>query len=404
MTSVENAHSADPSTLDYLTAPTFDGSTQALNAMREQCPVAHREAFGGHWVMTGYEEVTSTFRDWESFSSARYDPEICGANLVPRKIRRLDPLEMDPPEWRDYRQIIGMLLAPRSVEKLMPRMTYWTGQLIDKVIDTGRMDVIYDLASPLPAAVVLEWLQIPREHWRMISHIYHDLIGYPVGTPEFEKALIEQLRFFDLLTEEIAARRAAPGGDDPISYIVNHLVDAEPMDLERAHAVVSLFIGGGVETTTSLIAAGILHLGRNPQDRQRLLADPGLLDHATEELLRVYPPARSFARTAVKEAEVGGCPIKVGDRVMLSQVGANRDPRQFEDPEAFVIDRFPNRHVTFGAGIHRCPGSHLARLEFKECMRQFLARIPDYRVVEEEVVEYPNWTDLGGWQKVVIEF
>ena len=118
----------------------------------------------------------------------------------------------------------------------------------------------------------------------------------------------------------------------------------------------------------------------------------------------MYPPARSHARTAVKQAEVGGCPIKPGDRVMLSEVAANRDPDQFPDPEAFVIDRFPNRHVSFGAGIHRCPGSHLARLEFKECLRQVLARIPEYRVVEEEVVEYPNWGALGGWQKAVIEF
>ena len=151
-----------------------------------------------------------------------------------------------------------------------------------------------------------------------------------------------------------------------MSFIAHYEADGVPIAPDDAEAVVLLTIGGGVDTTTSVTSAALLHLSRHPADRQRLVAEPDLLDSAIEEFLRVYPPARTHARTAVRDTELGGCPVAKGDRVLLSEVSANHDESAFPDADRFVIDRFPNRHVAFGLGIHRCPGSHLARAQFKD--------------------------------------
>jgi cytochrome P450 len=181
-------------------------------------------------------------------------------------------------------------------------------------------------------------------------------------------------------------------------------IEGARISQEMAERLVFMTIGGGVDTTSALASAALLHLHRHPADRARLLAEPDLWDAATEEFLRVYPPARTHARTLTHDAELAGCPMQAGDRVLLSEVAAGRDPEAFPDADRFVIDRFPNRHLSFGAGIHRCPGSHLARITFGELMQEVLERIPDYRIVDAEVVEYPNWSMIGGWAKLPAEF
>jgi cytochrome P450 len=168
-----------------------------------------------------------------------------------------------------------------------------------------------------------------------------------------------------------------------MTRIAHHEVDGELLSVDDATSIVLLTIGGGVDTTTALTSAAFVHLGRYDDDRKRLIADPSLIDSATEEFLRVYPPARTHARTVAHDAEFGGCEMHAGERVLLSEISANRDDRSFPDPDRFIIDRFPNRHVSFGVGIHRCPGSHLARLEFKTMIRRVLDRLPDF-VLDED--------------------
>ena len=189
-----------------------------------------------------------------------------------------------------------------------------------------------------------------------------------------------------------------------MSFIAHYEADGVKIAPDDAEAVVLLTIGGGVDTTTSVTSAALLHLSRHPADRRRLVAEPDLLDSAIEEFLRVYPPARTHARTAVRDTELGGCPVAKGDRVLLSEVSANHDESAFPDADRFVIDRFPNRHVAFGLGIHRCPGSHLARAQFKEMLRQVLERMPDYTVRDADVVEYTNWSAIGGWARLPATF
>jgi cytochrome P450 len=189
-----------------------------------------------------------------------------------------------------------------------------------------------------------------------------------------------------------------------MTAIVHHDIDGERISLDAAAAVTRLVVGGGVDTSTSVSSAALIHLSRHRADRQRLLDDPSLIDAAVEEFLRYYPPARTHGRVVARDVTLAGCQMHKGDRALLSEVSANRDEAEFPDADRFVIDRFPNRHVTFGMGLHRCPGSHLARLELRELLTQVLARMPDFHIDEDGIVEYPNWSMIGGWGRIPATF
>jgi cytochrome P450 len=262
---------------------------------------------------------------------------------------------------------------------------------------------VSELIFPVPAAVTLEWLGFPESDWEAFSHAFHDAAAYPHDTPEYRAAAAATVDVMRRVTEEVEARGSEDRGDG-LSAIVHAEIEGERITTEMAERLVFMTIGGGVDTTSALTSAALLHLHQHPEDRARLLADPDVWDPATEEFLRVYPPARTHARTIAKDTEFAGCPMRAGDRVLLSEIASGRDPEAFPDADRFVIDRFPNRHLSFGAGIHRCPGSHLARITFGETMREVLERMPDYRIVDAEVVEYPNWSMIGGWAKLPAEF
>jgi cytochrome P450 len=378
-------------------------SDAAWRELREQCPVSWTPRNGGHWTLAGYEEVSTAFREWETFSSERADPALCAISIAHSRLPLMLPEESDPPRWHGYRRVLAELLSPGAVERLRPRVEHWVDHAIDQFIEVGSAELAHDLAVPVPSMVTMEWLGWPLEEWMPAAGTFHEMAKHVPGSEGYRAAGERFGWLAGRVTEEVAARRRHPR-DDAMSRIAAHEVDGELLSLEDAVSIVMITIGGGVDTTTSLTSAALIHLGRNRDDRVRLLADPALLDGATEEFLRLYPPARTHARTMARDAEFAGCPMHVGDRVLLSEISANRDERAFPDADRFVIDRFPNRHVSFGVGIHRCPGSHLARLEFKTMIARVLQRVPDFVLDEEGVVEYPNWSMIGGWAAIPVTF
>jgi cytochrome P450 len=393
---LDEQHSTRTVDFDVFATTTLESNDAAWHAVRSECPVAWTPRNGGHWVISGYEQVADAFRNWEVFSSARTDPEVSSITISGSRIPPLVPEEMDPPEWHPVRRILAAQLSPGAAERLRPRAQHWARRCIDQVIETGRCELVTDLVFPVPTAVTLEWLGFPQPDWRVISHVFHDTAAHPNGSPEYEAAVASFGNVTARVAEEVAARVASPRNDG-LTAIVQSEIDGRRVTGELAEALVFMTIGGGVDTTSALTSAALLHLHRNPDDRARLLENRELLDPATEEFLRFYPPARTHARTVARDVEFDGCPMRAGDRVLLSEAAAARDPEAFPDAETFVIDRFPNRHLAFGAGIHRCPGSHLARIMFTEVMHEILDRMPDYRILDDEVVEYPNWSMIGGW-------
>lgn len=398
---------------DILAHRSMAESDAAWAELRGNCPVAWTEANGGAWVVSSYDTVTEAFRNWQAFRSGRDvrtvdgpggSPEYLSINAIPVKNPFLQiPEELDPPLWHPYRKAFTDLLSPRAAEALMPRVKYWATKLIDDVIETGQCDLVDTLTGGLPAAVVLEWLGFPEEDWHRMGAAMHNMAAYIPDDPASQKYHDEMSWAFGRVKEAVAERRENPR-DDATSTLANLEIEGKRISFEYAVGMVNLAYSGGVDTTTSVGSAAFVHMFRNPEDRQRLIDNPDLIDRAMEEFLRVYPPARTHGRTVVEDTELGGCLLRKDDRLIISEVSACHDEATFPDADKFVMDRFPNRHVAFGMGMHRCAGSHIARLMFKEMLTQVLERMPDYQVVEEGLKEYPNWAILGGFSTLPVTF
>ena len=285
-----------------------------------------------------------------------------------------------------------------------PTIGAWVTFLVDRFIERGECDFVNDLTSPASALVTLELLDFPTDEWERYSGSFHQSIGYPEGSVERQEGY-RLVQWVNQQCVDMVAARAAQPTDDATSRLLAHEVDGGPISTERVEMLLFHFMGGGTETTGSLTASVLKYLAEHPDDRQRLIDEPELLDSATEEFLRVFPPAKAHGRVVVQDTELGGCELRTGEKVLLSWLSVNRDEEVFgADAGEVVLDRFPNRHSSFSYGPHRCPGSHLARTTFQTMLREVLARMPDYRIVDDGVTRFPKQDMLGGYQTMPATF
>lgn len=386
---------------DHLTHFTLADSDGQWAALRAEHPAAWTDANGGYWVVASYDAVTAAMRDWETFSSARTDPGISSLSIPDAPMPLLLPEELDPPDWQPIRRVLAGLLSPQAAERLRPRVRHWVHHHIDAFIERGTADLAHELAVLVPVSVTMEWLGWPEDEWVAAAGVFHEMARHEYLSPGFLEAGQRFAWLHGRIREEVTARRGE-SRDDVMSVVANCDLDGQRISGRDAGAVVLLLIGGGVDTTTALSSAAFVHLGRDLDLRRRLIGEPELLASATEEFLRFYPPVRTHARTVTRDVAFAGCPMRAGDRVLLSEASACHDQVAFPDADRFIPDRMPNRHVAFGMGIHRCPGSHLARIEFEELVRGVLERLPDYEMGEP--LEYPNWAAIGGWAEIPVRF
>lgn len=372
--------------------------------LRQQCPIAWTEAHGGYWVMSGYDTVFEAARDDDVFSSARNSHGGEGLSVViPKTPMHLHiPIEIDPPEFRKYRKLINPLTSPAAIARLSDLVQVYTTWFIDQVIEAGECD--FTRVIGVPSIVTVDWLGLPVEDWMRYSFAHHAVLAAVPGSEDFERATKVELPYLsEQMRKVIAARRREPT-DDVISKLLEQEVDGRPVTEEEVFSIIELLLAGGVGTTASLVSQTLVWLYEHQDVRQRLIDDPSLLDRAIEEFLRYFSPTQALARTVAKEAEFHGCPVHVGDRVLLAWGSANRDPAQFEDPDVLDIDRWPNRHTAFGVGVHRCAGSHLGRAMAKELLGQILSRMPDYEVDLSQVEPYAHQGTNTGFQRIPATF
>ena len=321
---------------------------------------------------------------------------------IPDVPNRATPIEMDPPHFPTFRRLLNPPFAPPATEKLRPRMQVFTDWCLDQVIESGRIDFVVDLANPMPAMATLAFLGLDVTEWHEFSWPFHDIVACPPETDGWNHAVGGILDAMAAVGAAIADRRADPR-DDLLTYFTQVEIDGERLSDEVIVEICTLILGGGVDTTTALIAHAINHLGHDLDARERIVADRDLVPLYCEELLRYYSPTQALARTATTDTIVGGQRIFDGDRVLICWAGANRDPDVFERPDELIIDRFPNRHAAFGLGAHRCLGSNFARAEFATMLNPVLDRMPDYELVDG-AERYESIGIVNGWHRLPARF
>jgi cytochrome P450 len=369
--------------------------------LREQNPRAWTDNYGGFWVATRYRDILKIAQRPESFSTAKlFDPSSGapsgGVSIPPVPGFRGIPNETDPPEWKFVRDLLNPLFGPRAAEARRERTRTYATALIDRVIESGHFDVVDDFTSPLPGLVTMDILGLPLREWRRFAEPIHTLAFLDRSDPRFAQMAGAFDDFRDRVDEEIALRRLQPQ-DDLFGYLAAATHEGEPLAQRQIQDMCFNILAGGVDTTTAWTSWTLYYLATHPDLRQRLIDEPALLPHAREEFLRYVTPLHGLARTVSEDVQIDGWNLQQGDRVLLAYSSANRDPEVFEDPETVKLDRSPNRHIAFGAGIHRCLGSFVARMMFEVMISEVLARIPDYKVFEGEARPYRTVGGVNGW-------
>jgi cytochrome P450 len=359
---------ADPGT--YVSGMPYE----AFRELRLQAPVAwHPYKNGpGFLALTGYDEVQAVSRDSATWSS---QAKGVSYEISPEDESSLGlmMLQMDPPRHTKFRKLINKGFTPRHVTRLNDHIADMARQIVDDVIERGECDFVDDVAGALPSYVIAEMLGIPLEDGRRLYELTAILTsGYVVGDSVIEQAVTQMFQY----GTELAARKRADPGDDIATSLLHAEVDGQSLtDLEFNWFFILLMNAGG-DTTRNLVAAGILALMQHPAERARLEADPSLLPTAVEELLRYVSPVISFVRTATKDTELRGIPVKAGERAAMFFPSANRDESRFADPDRFDIGRAPNPHLAFGGGgTHFCLGANLARVEASAIIPEVLSRM-----------------------------
>ena len=376
----------------------------AYRLLREGPGFARSSLHGGFTVLCRYDDVVAVARDHEHFSNALEAPGgFKGGVTLPHNpaAQRMSFSEMDPPEWNSMRRLLNPTLSAEAVARFVPQIQEVTNAFIDRFVESGECDLVLDLCSPVPAVVTLQYLGLPTDEWERYAVPIHSSVYTPrePGHPAFEHLNQQFTWIFDRLRAEIADRHSSPREDD----LITSLIGAGLHD-DLVFETVYTMLAAGVDTSTSVLSAALLHLSQYTEQKQALIDKPELLDPATEEFLRFYAPAQATARTAIVETEVGGVRFRPGDRILLAWGSANRDAGHFNEPDTFLIDRAPNRHVTFAHGIHRCIGAPLARQELRVILEEVLRRIPDYEVDPARAPTYPDLGLMFGYQTMPATF
>ena len=285
----------------------------------------------------------------------------------------------DPPEHTRLRRLLNTVINPKIVAGMRPAIRRTVDDVLDRVHGRDAIDFASEVAALVPAWVILDMLGIPRERFDEIKVWSDDLRAF-IGTSRgdarrYERAQRGAIGMSAFFREQIAERRAAPR-DDVISAMIAARDEGGALTEDELVGTCMLILFGGHETTTSLLTNSVDALLDHPDQLERLRADPSLIESAVEEFLRYDGPSNSIARVVARDHAIGDTVLRAGDRVFAMINAANRDPRQFERPQALDLGRTPNRHLTFGFGIHFCLGAPLARLEGQACVAALLERFP----------------------------
>jgi hypothetical protein len=294
------------------------------------------------------------------------------------------PITSDPPEHAWSRRVLLPAFSPQAIDRWEPVTRQIAADLLDAVDAETGCDAAVDYAQHIPVKVIARMLGVPEQDGDRFRAWIHDVLEEGPGDSEVSRRAGREM--LDYLIGHVERHRDEPG-DDLITFLLDARVDDEPLGDRHIYGTVLLLLVAGIDTTWSSIGSALWHLAQVATDRERLVTEPELIPTAVEELLRAYAPV-TMARYVAADTEVGGCPVRAGQRLLLPFPAGNRDPVQFADADEVVIDRASNRHFAFGLGIHRCLGSNLARMEIRVALQEWLARFPTFHLADPDQVRW----------------
>jgi hypothetical protein len=363
--------------------------------LRDEAPAYHNAQLG-FWALSRFADVAEAFRDWPAFTSTR------GVALHEvGDVRSM--IQMDPPEQVGLRNLLSRGFTLRRVAQLEPRIRELARRYLAPLLERESCDLVADFAALLPSDVISTLLGVPRDDHAQVRRWTEALmVRDPVthrAPPSAERAAASQVEYF---TRLIAAKRRAPG-DDLISALCAAELEGRRLDDAGILGFAFLLISGGNETTEKLIANTVFLLQRHPEQRARVQADPGLIPRAVEESLRCLSPTQYMVRATTRDVELHGRKIPRGERVVLLIGAANRDERQFPDPDRFDLLRDAERHLAFGYGVHFCLGASLARLEARVALEEIHRHLDDYQV-DESRLDYVHAGNVAGFSTLPLAY
>lgn len=337
--------------------------------------------FGSHrlpgktvWALLHYDDVHEAMQRWEDFSNRQvkpYDDE--------ESLHKWIPEELDPPEHTKYRQAMNPHFTPQRVQAMEDENRARCRELLEEIVKGDSCEFMDDFAARYPTSIFLSLLGLPTDDADKFLSWERQLMHTTVEDDPERKLRTEAMQNIYAFLDDVIRERKVNPGDDVLSHLTQSEIEGRPLNDVELREMAFLLYMAGLDTTASTLGYAFKHLAEHPEDQRMIREDPSKIPAAIEEVLRFYAIVNT-GRVVTKDIEFAGCPMTQGDRVVIPLGPPNRDPAHFEDADTFIIDRDPNRHMGFGAGPHRCIGSHLARAELRIALEEWHAVIPEYRI------------------------
>ncbi len=367
------------------------------DVMRGNAPFSHTDSPflaatpGGAWMANRYEECYQILQDWEHFSS----------NPTPDAAERLAGdlvITLDPPRQQKFRKVLNPYFSPGRMKALRPQIRTETDRLIDLFIETGNGDLAV-VAWRQPGIVFFKYLLgMPIDDVPLCIELTDTALN---GASE-DARMAAWGGLYQHIHDAVSARTSQPPQDDMIDVLLNAEIDGEKLEFGDIVGNAMLLVQAGLETTASAMSFAFHYLATHPDERDRLITEPEILPKAVEEFIRFGGSIHGIPRTVAQEVALAGHAFCPGESVIVNYASANRDAAEFPEPDRCILDRQANRHLGFGAGVHRCLGSNLARLEFQVGLEQVLARMPDYTLAG--TADFHGNSVTRGYRRIPVVF
>lgn len=375
---------------------------QAFASLRAHDPVHYCQPanFRPFWAITRHADIMRVELDAANFLNGPRqflvtidDENMLEAQTGSKNFAR-NLVAMDNPDHRAYRALTSAWFGPKMIAQLEDKISQLARETVDRMVAMGgQCDFVNDIAAWYPLRTIMLVLGVPPEDEPLMLRLSQKVFGSTdkdTGGGDGMASMVEAFQAFNDYFSAVTADRRINPRNDVATILSTATIDGEPIGDDERNAYYLIVAAAGHDTTSSAISGGLLGLLQNPDQLAKLRADPALMPMAVDEFIRWSSPVKHFFRTTVADCEIGGKQIKAGDSLMMCYPSANRDEAVFDDPFAFRVDRFPNKHVAFGYGPHLCLGQHLAKLEMRMLFKELLARIDDI-----ELAGKPAWVEAN---------